>query len=145
MIEPQLNNFASPIFETVCREFIRGKNHKGELSFRISKLGRWWGKLNKAVPTDNGKSKLTSVECEIDIVAVDAKSENYILGECKFRNSKMGTSDFDSLKEKSLIVKKGKAIKYALFSKTGFTKNLTMKAKENENLILLSLLDIING
>ena len=89
---PKLNDFASPVFESVCREFIREKNRKGELSFRASKLGRWWGKLNETVATDNGKVKQTSVDSEIDILAVDAKSENYILGECKFRNSAMVAS-----------------------------------------------------
>ena len=142
---PQINDFASPVFETVCREFIRGKNHKGELSFRVSKLGRWWGKLNKNVTTENGKEKIVAEDTEIDIVAFDAKSKNYILGECKFRNSAMDTSEFNNLKEKVSVIKKGAAMEYALFSKSGFTKGLTEQAEEDETIKLFSLSDIVSG
>jgi len=143
-VEPQLNHFASPIFETVCREFIRRKNRLGELTFRISKLGRWWGKLNKSTPaTDNEKEKLVSIDSEIDIVAVDAKSKNYILGECKFRTAEVDISDLERLKEKSSIVKVGADIKYVLFSKSGFTKGLVDKARIDENIQLFSLSDIV--
>ena len=142
---PQINDFASPVFETVCREFIRGKNHKGELSFRVSKLGRWWGKLNKNVTTENGKEKIVAEDTEIDIVAFDAKSKNYILGECKFRNSAMDTSEFNDLKEKASVVKKGATVEYALFSKSGFTKGLNEQAEEDKTIKLFSLSDIVSG
>ena len=140
---PELNNFASPIFETVCREFIRNKNRNNEWPFRLSKLGRWWGKINQTVSTDEGKSKLISIDSEIDIVAADAKSKYFILGECKFRNSKMDVSDLDHLKGKSSIVKKGAEIQYALFSKAGFTTGLTTQAADDENIKLFSLSDVI--
>ena len=144
-VQPELNNFASPVFETACREFLREKNRKAELPFRISKLGRWWGKLNKTVRLDNGKSRLTSVDSEIDIVAVDAKSKFYILCECKFRNAETDAADLERLKEKSSIVKKGASVEYAMFSKAGFTRGLTEQAEESENIRLFSLSDIING
>jgi AAA+ ATPase superfamily predicted ATPase len=143
MVLPQLNDFASSVFENVCREYIRKKNRLGELPFRVSKLGRWWGKQNKLLPADDGKSRLTAIDCEIDIVALDNKSTNYILGECKFRNSEMEISDLDWLKEKSAVVKKGAAVRYALFSKSGFTKALAAKAKQDGNLMLFSLADIL--
>lgn len=144
-VEPQLNDFASPIFETVCREFIRGKNRRGELMFRVSKLGRWWGKLNQVILTDTGKEKIIAVDTEIDILAVCAKSKNYILGECKFRNSEMDVGNLEHLKEKSSVAKKGAAIEYALFSKSGFTKGLIELAKEDKNIKLFSLSDVIRG
>ena len=142
-VAPELNDFASPVFETVCREFIRGKNRRGELPFRAAKLGRWWGKLTKTVAADDGKSKPFSVDSEIDIVAVDSKSRHYILGECKFRNSKVDIADLEHLKEKSSIVKKGAAVEYALFSKSGFTEGMIARAKEDENVKLFSLPDIV--
>jgi AAA+ ATPase superfamily predicted ATPase len=145
VVRPQLNDFAASVFETVCRAFIRKKNRLGELPFRVSKLGRWWGKLNQTVLTDTGKEKTISVNTEIDIVAVDAKSKKYILGECKFRNSEMDVADLAHLKEKSSVAKKGAAIQYALFSKSGFTKGLIAQASEDESLKLFSLSDIVNG
>jgi AAA+ ATPase superfamily predicted ATPase len=144
VVLPQLNNFVSPVFETVCREFIRKKSRLGELSFRVSKLGRWWGKLNKIIPAENGKNKQTSVDSEIDIVAVDSESKNYLLGECKFRNSETDTADFNRLKEKSSIVKKGASVEYALFSKSNYTKKLVDQAKD-ENIKLFLLSDIVKG
>jgi AAA+ ATPase superfamily predicted ATPase len=140
---PQLNDFSSSVFETVCREFIRKKNRMEELNFRVSKIGRWWGRLNKTIPSDDGKGRLTSVDSEIDIVATDAKSQNYILGECKFRNTKMDIFDLDCLKEKALVAKKGATIEYALFSKSGFTKRLIALAKEDDSIKLFSLSDIL--
>lgn len=145
VVLPQLNDFASPVFEAVCREFIRDRNRKGDLPFRVSKLGRWWGKLNHSTQTYSGKEKITAVDTEIDIVAFDAKSKNYILGECKFRNSAMDTSEFNRLKGKSSVVKKGAAVEYALFSKSGFTKGLTEQAKGDKAIKLFSLSDIVKG
>jgi AAA+ ATPase superfamily predicted ATPase len=142
-VEPQFNDFASFVFEMVCREFIRAKNQRGELPFRVSKLGRWWGKLNQTSLTDSGKEKIIAVDTEIDIVAVDAKSKNYILGECKFRNSEMDVANLNHLKEKSSVAKKGAAIEYALFSKSGFTKGLTAQAKECKSIKLFSLSDVV--
>jgi AAA+ ATPase superfamily predicted ATPase len=144
-VQPQMNDFASSIFETVCRAFIRKKNRLGELPFRVSRLGRWWGKLNQTVFADDGKEKFISVNSEIDIVAVDSKFKNYILGECKFRNSEMDAADLNRLKEKASVTKIGAAIRYALFSKSGFTKGLTEQASKDENLKLFSLSDIVKG
>ena len=144
-IAPESNDFVSPIFETVCREFIRRKNRNGELSFRISNMGRWWGKLSKTVTTDDVKNRMIAEVSEIDILAVDSKSKNYILGECKFRNSKADTADLEHLKEKSSIAEKGATVEYVLFSKSGFTKGLTEQAREDESIKLFQLSDIING
>jgi len=140
---PMLNDFASQIFENVCREFIRRKNRLNELPFRVAKLGRWWGKLNKTVRTDSGRDKIIAVDSEIDIVAADAHFGRYILGECKFRNATMDVSDLDRLKEKSGIAVKGAEICYALFSKSGFTKGLAELAKDDKALKLFSLSDIV--
>lgn len=142
-VKPQLNDFASPAFEMVCREFLRSKSQAGMLTFRISKLGRWWGKLSRTVPLDNGRNKITTSETEIDIVAVDTKSKNSILGECKFRNAIMDIDDLDRLKEKSDIVKKGSVLHYALFSKMGFSRSLIAIAEKDKMLLLYSLSDIV--
>ena len=144
-VEPQLNDFASPAFEAVCREFIRAKNRRGELPFRIAKLGRWWGKLNQPVPTESGKSKLTAVDAEIDIVAMDAKAKNYILGECKFRNAGTDVSDLDRLREKASFVKQGAVVQCALFSKSGFTKDLAVQAQADASVCLYTLSKIVNN
>ena len=141
-ILPKLNGFVSLAFERVCREFIRKKSRAGELPFRVSKLGRWWGKINVASPEDDGRAKIISVDSEIDIVAVDSKSKNYLLGECKYRNSETGMSDLKRLKDKSAVVKKSETVQYAMFSKSGFSEGLTEQASVDENLHLFSLREI---
>ena len=144
-VAPKLNDFASPVFESVCREFVRKISKRGELPFRIDRLGRWWGKINKFSSTDNDeKGKVITMEAEIDIVAVDETSANYILGECKFRNSVMETATLDSLIEKSAIAKEGAEVRYMLFSKSGFSMGLAEQSIKDENLRLFSLPDIIS-
>jgi len=80
---------------------------------------------------------------EIDIVAFDKSSDNYILGECKFRNSEMDVEIIAQLTEKSSIAKKDATINYMLFSKSGFTQKLIDLAKNNNNLKLFSLSDVL--
>jgi len=144
-VQPQLSNYTSPVFEKVCLDFIREKNRSNELPFRVSKLGRWWGKLNMPALAENGKGKLTSVASELDVVAADDQSKNYILGECKFRNSPMDAADLGRLKEKSSLAGGNATIYYALFSKSGFTGGLVEQAKEDEYLKLYSLKDIVSS
>jgi AAA+ ATPase superfamily predicted ATPase len=145
VVEPKMNDFAAPAFEAVCREFVRAKNRRGEWAFRISKLGRWWGKLNNLVVAESGGSKTVTVDSEIDIVAVDDKYKNYILGECKFRNEAMDISDLERLKAKSSFVKNGASVQYALFSKSGFTKGLVSRADKEGTVMLFALSEILGG
>jgi len=147
VVSPQLNDFASPAFEMVCREYIREKNRLGKLPFRIAKQGRWWGKVHTRAPASgSGKQKAVSMDSEVDILAVDAELKNYLFGECKFCTSKMDIADLDKLKEKSVSIAKDASVHYALFSKSGFTRELAL-AKRNAstagNISLLSLSDIV--
>ena len=130
VIAPQFNNFSSPVFETVCRGFIRKLNQQNKLGFRAVRIGRWWGKAD-------------GEETEIDIVAFDVKSKHYILGECKFRNSEMSVADFNRLKSKKGIVKQGAEVRYALFSKSGFSDGLLAAVKEDNSLQLYSFSDVV--
>ena len=88
MIQPYLNDYTSYIFEEICKEHMRELNKNNRLPFRYSKIGRWWGKNTK------------KIETEIDIMAVDSASKNYIIGECKFKNKQMGISDLNDLRAK---------------------------------------------
>ncbi|MCL2842369.1 MAG: ATP-binding protein [Oscillospiraceae bacterium] len=130
VVHPQLNHFTSPVFEIVCREYLRKLNRKNALGFRAAKLGRWWGKLG-------------GTQTEVDVVAIDAVSKHYVLGECKFRNAPMDTGDLDALKAKAGFVKQGAAVQYALFSKSGFSEGLATVAEQGEGLRLFSLSDIV--
>ncbi|MCL2426783.1 MAG: ATP-binding protein [Oscillospiraceae bacterium] len=132
IVFPQLNAFTSPIFESVCREFLRKLNRQNALEFRVTKLGRWWGKLD-------------GTQAEVDVVAIDMTSTQYILGECKFRNSHMDLDALEKLRANAGFVNKGATIQYALFSKSDFSESLISKAKQDESLLLFSLSDIVNA
>ena len=127
---PQLNDFTSPVFEIVSREYLRKLSRKNSLGFRAAKLGRWWGKLGNA-------------QEEVDVVAIDAASKHYVLGECKFRNVPMDIGDLESLKKKARFVNQSAKVQYALFSKSGFSEDLTAEAGYDEYLSLYSLSDIL--
>ena len=141
VVQPYMNSFASPVFEKVCREYIRRKSRDNGFPFRVSKLGRWWGKQTVSAAESGGRT--TSVASEIDIVAIDDQSKNYILGECKFRNSEMDTADLTRLKGKAFSVDASVSIIYALFSKSGFTEALIKKSLQEKDLLLFSLGDIV--
>lgn len=120
-IKPKLDEYASHIFESICIEYIRKLNMNNQLQFRYSQIGRWWEK-----------------GVEIDIMAMDTKRRNFILGECKFKNSEFSLSDFMNLKAK--FTPSGEDIKvfYYLFSKSGFSKELD-KISDQENITLITL------
>ena len=130
-VEPALNEFASPVFECICRDFLRKQNREGKLPFRATKIGRWWGKTS-------------GIETEIDIMAVDRNAKNFLLGECKFRNSEFSYGDFIKLTEK-FAIPKAKPSCYVLFSKSGFSQSLWEETTKKNTLKLFSLEDIING
>jgi hypothetical protein len=118
-IKEDLNHFSSNAFENICIKYLQSMNIKGKSPFRFNQIGRWWDNKN-----------------EIDIFATDG--ENIILGECKFKNSKMTISDYENLKQKYNTDKK---IYYYLFSKSGFDDNLL--SIKDTNLKLVNLENII--
>jgi len=131
VVHPQLSMFTSPIFEEICREYIRKLNRQNTLGFRIAKLGRWWGALD-------------GTQAEIDVVAIDAASKQYILGECKFRNAPMDMNALEKLRANSGVARQGAKIQYALFSKSGFSESLISEAEQDENLLLFNLSDVLS-
>lgn len=142
-VYPQSNEFAAPVFEHICQEFIRRQNRDGRLPFRASETGRWWGKSSRVDNTEEGKPKQISCETEIDVMAADKGAKNILLGECKFRNSEMTLGDFEKLAEKYTSGKT--KISYSLFSKSGFSQGLIEEASKNQNLKLYTLADILNA
>lgn len=124
VIEPELDRYTSGVFEDVCCQYLRGKNRSNNLPFHFVKIGRWWNKTD-----------------EIDIMAVDRLHNSYILGECKYKNSKFSVNDYRSLQEK--FKKEDAQIYYWLFSKSGFVDELYELA-DKENVILVEANHILD-
>lgn len=112
-IKPTLDHYTSHIFEDICREYLRCLNMQNELPFRYTKIGRWWNK-----------------DTELDIMAVDKDKNNFILGECKFKNSAFDLSELNDTIVKFKPKKEAAKVYYYLFSKNGFTDNVITAAKE---------------
>lgn len=124
-VEPELDLFVSRVFEIICIQYLRKKNQHGDLPFHFVKIGRWWDKEN-----------------EIDIMAVDRTCKNVILGECKYKKSKMGVSDLRHLQAKFAADKK-KDTFYYLFSRSGFSEQLKKVAGE-ESVYLVGLQELVS-
>ena len=132
-IKPLLHEFASLTFEAVCREFVSKKQMAGELPFRYTKMGRWFGKTTMR-DTQN-PNQLKIADTEIDILCVDKNGENYLVGECKFKGAPFSYSEYLDTLAKLTPLKDKAEFYYALFSESGFDKKIIKNAKQNKTLL----------
>lgn len=117
-----IDNHTSYIYEDISRQKLSDFQEEGNLPFSFNRIGSWWEKST-----------------EIDILAYDSFGRDICFGECKFKNTKVGVSVFNSLVEKAAEVewKKGERKEwYVLFSIAGFDDELTALAKERDDLLL---------
>ena len=141
VIKPALHEFASFSFEDVCREFIRQKQKKNELPFRYTKMGRWFGKTT--VRDMKKESGLRKAETEIDVLCVDGKGNNYLVGECKFKGTPFTYSEYLDTTAKLSPLKETAQFFYVLFSESGFDEKVVQESKEKE-VILYNLEDVVD-
>ncbi len=119
IIEKQMSSFIGLEFEKIALYHIRKNNAAKKLPIRCVKLGRWWKK-----------------DVEIDIVGHDVQG-NFIFGECKWRNEKVGMDVLKTLQEKSISIPEAKDKFYVLYSKSGFTKSLLDMANIDKSIMLV--------
>lgn len=126
-IEPDYNNYMGLVFEKVCMDYLMEQNAKGKLPILCTSVGRWWG-------TDPA----TRTQVEIDVIAKDGNE--YLIGECKWRNEKLDLSVLRNLKEKADIFNKNREHTwFMLFSKSGFTQAVIEEAKRDDCLLLVDM------
>lgn len=112
-----VQNYASFVYEDVCREKMWELSAASFWDFHFDKVGRYWG----------------AKAGEIDIVAIDTIGGNLVLGECKYTTIPKGLSVLHALQGKAeamLKLTQTKNVQYILFSTAGFTQGLTEKAQE---------------
>lgn len=124
VVHDKMDSFVSYIFEDICKQYLRLKNQKNELSFHFTKIGRWWNKTD-----------------EIDIFAKDAEGSHILVGECKYRNSPFPLAELVKL-QKKLPKEEEKTVDCWIFSKSGFTED-TIEAAEKQKISMISLEEII--
>lgn len=129
-VEPFFSEFASEAFEEVCRQYLIRQRHAGQLPFRPTELGRWWDK-----------------NAEIDIVAADHERRHCLVGECKYRNEKVGLKVFRSLQAKCarLPVHDDAVFHYWLFSRSGFEDPVKALAERDPYLHLVGMDELLNA
>ena len=126
-IEPQLNTYMGHIFEQICQDYLWQVYDMLPLPFQ--QIGRWWG--------TNPKLKRQE---EIDIVATDETTA--IVCECKWRKEKVDVQVLNTLTERALLLPYTN-LHYFIFSKSGFTKECILHAKELRNTTLLTYSEIL--
>ena len=89
-IAPQLSQYIGPRFEEIILDIFYFLNSHGLFPVRFSDIGRWWHK-----------------EQEIDIVAVDPKSDAILFCECKWQDNVPVERIVHNLKKKAAQVKWG--------------------------------------
>ena len=138
-IKPSLHEFASFAFEDVCREYVREMQKANKLPFRYKRMGRWWGKT-----TVRRKDGIESKETEIDLLAVSAKSDKYLLGESKFKGRPFSYGEYLDTAAKLAAIKEKAEFYYYLFSESGFDEKVISEAADNDSIKLIAVEDIVN-
>lgn len=121
IIRNALPELLSINYERVAIEILKKELESGKGRPQFNQLGRWWDK-----------------DQEIDIVALNFQSNEIMFGEVKYTNKLVGVGLYLELKDKASKVTWGRENRkeyFCLFSKSGFTKEMTEVAKK-ENVYL---------
>lgn len=132
-VKSKLHDYMGLVFEKMCRDYLM--RYSDDLPFDIAETGQWWG-------TDKTEKK----EIQIDIVGVPVQDDSvnisqYIIGSCKFKNSKVDTDELELLKKYASVFGKGDKYYYYIFSLGGFTDKL-ISAAEEQGVKLITLEDM---
>lgn len=138
-IAPQLADHTAPLFEALCRVWVRA--NRGQ---KASRVASWWGLTTKA-GVERGRSSE-----EVDIVGM-ARGRASVLGECKWTTSRLSVSILADLEQFKIPAMRQGGIKLAsnvetiLFSKAGFTDGLIEAAEKDPNLTLITADQVLAG
>ena len=138
LIEPTLDKYASYIFEDICIDFIREKQKNDELPFHFTNIDKWFGKTSVRDTTNSKGFRID--ETEIDLLAYNKLTKDYLVGECKFKNTPFSYRELLDTQMKLNLLQEENNFYYALFSLSGFDE----KIESNKNLLLFNIDEIIN-
>ena len=120
IIRRDFEGYIGIVAEEIAREAVRIANREDEFQVRFMRIGRYWDKAQ-----------------EIDICGVSEDGSAFLWGECRWRRTKMSAEDLKQLRDKVVAsgVGRGSKSTFLLCSKSGFTKDLEKRAKD-EGVIL---------
>lgn len=139
-VEPLLHEFAAMPFEDICREYVRELQKAGKLPFRYAKMGRWWGRTTVRRGQDTELA-----DTEIDLLAISKQSDQYLVGECKFKGKPFRYSEYLDATAKLSNYKDKAEFFYYLFSESGFDEKIVEESgRSNGSIVLCGLDDIVS-
>jgi len=124
-IMDEIHDYMGPVFEEICKQYLIRMARKGRLPFVPYVLGKWWGN-NPAIKAQD----------DVDILALDKKSEKAIFVECKFRNKPMAMEEYDDLVVATMAFPHIKEKHLMFISKGGFTNPVIERARRDGTLLL---------
>ena len=122
IVQNNISDYLGYVFEQVVKEYM-------SIVFNISLCQRWWFK-----------------EDEIDLIGLNKVDDIMYFIECKYKKRQAGINVLEDLRKKSTLVRfKSKKKVFVIVSKSGFTNKLKISAKNQDDVILVSLKDLNNG
>ena len=100
---------------------------------------------NRTLRDDQATNGLRVGETEIDLLAISRNAQDFLVGECKFKNSPFSYSDYLITLAKMTPLKDKARFFYALFSESGFDQKIEAEANTSQHLFLYDLDAIINA
>ncbi len=138
-IAPGLADHVAPVFEGLCREWVR--RNRGT---RASRVGSWWGPTTR---TGRDAGRFTE---EIDIVGI-GRSRGTVIGECKWTSSPLDVSILAALDDYKVPALRQDGVRLVarpetvLFCRSGFTDGLRDAAERDPDLALIDLPELVAG
>jgi len=128
-LRPGWDRFVSLIWEELARRHIHELAAQGKIPFWPEEVGSWWSR-----------------QAQIDLVAVQSGQRNALLGEARWRREKMGVADLDDLEARGRLWlgdERGWELWYALYSRSGFSRELQARAEADSHLLLLTPSEVV--
>lgn len=129
LIEPELADFVSPVFERLCQHALRALYPDDT----ITDVGQWWYQ-----------------DHEVDVVGLTTE-KTLIVGECKFQTSPLGYDALASLESHTEELRwtppggGDRRCEYVLFSRSGFKSSVEEAAAERDDLRLVDLNELVDA
>ena len=132
-IMDNINDYMGLIYESICEQYLVTQARKGKLPFIPYYLGKWWG-----------NNPVIKAQDDVDILALNKSKDEGIFCQCKFKNSKFNTKDFEDVLDSIKIFPSLKNKWIYVFSKTGWTSGVEAMAEEH-NAELISIDDLFRN
>lgn len=109
-------------FEELSRDWVNIASEMGSLPFLPERTGSFWSK-----------------DAQVDVVAINWRTKNILLGECKWGQKKVNRGIIQTLLDKTSVVLPEKTkwdVHYVFFARYGFTKEAEVLAKKNQAMLI---------